>query len=138
MSAPEKIKLLQDVFTSWGGERCDKIRLLAESFVDCPHSIAFLIKEENEKGALSPIKYTWMGSATFRSMPDTQRVEILRKFASGTVANTQQARSIIKAAPLVAQAIQHLEEVSTFLLYIFSNLLFNELFLCTDCCFLFI
>jgi hypothetical protein len=116
------VRLLQDVFTSWGSERCDKIRLLAESFHDCPLSISFLVKEENEKGAKSPIKYTWMASAAFRSMEDSLRIHVLERFASGSVLNTEHARSIIRAVPLAFQAISHLQEVCHFsFLLLFSG-----------------
>jgi hypothetical protein len=93
------------------------MRLLAESFHNCPHSISFLVKEENEKGAQSPIKYTWMSSAAFRSMEDSLRLCVLQRFAGGSVLNTDHARNIIKAVPLAFQAISHLEEVTHFFFF---------------------
>ena len=125
LTAPGRVQLLQDVFTSCGAERCDKMHLLAESFAACPLLVAFLLKEENEMGAMSPIKYTWMSSAAFRSMPDSQRVDVLKKFASGSVVNTQHARNIIKAVPLVSQAIEHLEMVC-FLIINISSLVVTD------------
>jgi hypothetical protein len=111
MSSPERLMLLQDVFTSWGKERCDKMRLLAESFAKCPQSVDFLVKHENEMGAKSPIKYTWMTNASFRNLEDDLRLRVLERFASGQVANTDAAKTAIKAAPLVVQALRELDKV---------------------------
>jgi hypothetical protein len=119
MSAPERVMLLQDVFTSWGSERCDKLRLLAESFSACPQSVAFLVQEENEKGAKSPIKYTWMATAAFRKLDDELRLRVLKRFASGTIVNTEAARSATAASPLVLQALQELDKVCYLCLLLF-------------------
>src|SRR5690348_7585172 len=67
MAAPERVRLLQDIFTSWGSECCDKILLLAESFHDCPHWVSFLVKEENEKGIIYILMMDMLGLYEFKT-----------------------------------------------------------------------
>lgn len=97
------------------------MRILAESFLNCPESVSFLTDEENEKGGSSAIRYTWMVSSAFKKLPDKRKLEVLKRFASGSINSTAQANAAISAAPFMEQALQELDKV---LLPFFYSVLF--------------
>jgi hypothetical protein len=124
LSAMEKTNLIQEVFTSWPPERCDKIKLLAESFLDCPESVSFLAGEEDEKGGLSSIRYTWMMTSAFRKLEDQKKLAILKRFASGKIASTAQAIAAMSAAPYLEQALLELQKVHYLLIFYYFFIMY--------------
>lgn len=87
------------------------MRILAESFLNCPESVSFLTDEENEKGGSSAIRYTWMVSSAFKKLPDMRKLEVLKRFASGMITSTAQANAAVAAAPFMEQALSKLQKV---------------------------
>jgi hypothetical protein len=118
MSAAKRNQLLGQVFTSWKEDKCDKLRVLAESLCDCPRSTAFLAEQEDIQGASSPIKYTWLTTKHFRGLGDEDKLTALQHLASGAVNNTAGARATITAIPFRKQALEHLQKVCFFFLHV--------------------
>jgi hypothetical protein len=111
----ERMDFLKQIYVSWGHDKIDKMRMLGESFTNCPKSIEFLTKEEHTKGSATAIKYTWLTSKSFRNLDDMDKLDVLTRLASGAIKSTSEARNCIEALEFQKGAIEHLKQVCHFI-----------------------